>query len=213
MRDGAHRCGGGRFPSLPYPRRRVVPEVAFESIRGMQGRGPRDLVRPRSRSSTENDFDACQDEIDLRPGQPADPLGEHGPIEGDDLGHVRDRVSRQTSGPRRQGRVSGCVGPGHVRRQWHAHHRPNRAAVERIALDDDDRPSKPGLGAGWRGQVRPPDFALGSHHSVDFRTSWPAASTNPASVASWPTRGRDLSNVAVISSGSCRATYSRRAVL
>ena len=66
----------------------------------------------------------------------------------------------------------------------HADDRAQRAAVERLTLDHDDRPPEPGLRPGRLAEVGPPDLALGDHHSVEPRVRRAAAPANRSSPGS-----------------------------
>jgi len=78
-------------------------------------------------------------------------------------------------------------------------------------MHDDDRPSETGARPGRRWQVRPPDFALGDHHSLRSMMREDAAARN-GSVPT-PASAQALSMASVTASGACRARYSLTASL
>ena len=66
---------------------------------------------------------------------------------GIDVGHriaacVEFRNHDSLDSARRQDYISGCVRPFQIARERHADNRRDSTPIERIALDDDDRPSK-----------------------------------------------------------------------
>ena len=67
--------------------------------------------------------------------------------------------------PGRQRHVTGRLGPLEVAREHDAHHGPEGARVEGVALDHDHGAAEARLGPRGLGEVRPPDLALGDHHS------------------------------------------------
>jgi hypothetical protein len=62
--------------------------------------------------------------------------------------------------------------------EWDGDHRAQRAPVEAVGLDDDDRSSKARFGIDRFAEVGPPHVALCDHRSVDSRICRPAAGTN-----------------------------------
>ena len=94
--------------------------------------------------STKNDVKAAEQQVKLRPRDPTCALIEQCPVEGDDLRHVRDRISRQTRHPCRQQYVAWRICPPQIACERDADHRGHSASIQGIALDDDDRSPKAG---------------------------------------------------------------------
>ena len=160
--------------------------------------------------STENDVEAGEQQVNLRPRDPACTKIEQRAIEGDDLGHVRDRVSRQTRHSGRQQYVARRIRPPQIACERYADHRGQPASIQGVSLNDDHRPAKPGPRAGgWR-QLGPADVTLGDHHSTRSSTRRAAAERKASSYS--PTSSHTRFIVSVISSFVWRATYSASAV-
>lgn len=87
-------------------------------------------------------------------------LGEKRTIDRDDLRHVGDRVLRQACRPARKKHVAWCASPDGVARQRHAYDGGNAAAIQRIALGDDDGSTKAWPRASGLRHVCPPDLPL-----------------------------------------------------
>ena len=91
-------------------------------------------------------------------------LGEEIPIDGDDLRHINNRILGKARGVRGKEHVSRGVEQAKVRRQDEGECGAEAAAIERVALNDEHRPTESGLGALWFTEVSPPDVATLDYH-------------------------------------------------
>src|SRR6266850_2616427 len=139
------------------------------------------------------------------------PLREGRPVHGDDLRHIHDRIAIEARSASGDEHVAGCVCPPEIARDRHADDRRDRAAIERISLDDNDGTAKARGRPSGRRQVCPEHVALPDHHSTRS-SACRAARVRKGSRAglTFPTT---MLSLAVTSSGSWRATYSRTASL
>jgi hypothetical protein len=104
----------------------------------------------------------------------AGPFGQEAAVDRDDLRDVRHGVLRQSGRPRSQAHVAGCNCKPEVARQKDCNDRRDAAPIERVALHDQDGPSKAGARAGRLRQICPEDVPLGDDHSPVRRTKDPA---------------------------------------
>ena len=140
--------------------------------------------------------------------QLSDAFGKYVLVEAHDLRNVCYRILGQTGVTGRQSNVSRSRGPFQVACQRDADDRRNSAAIQRIALHNDDRPTE-----AWARteltHVGPPSFALGDHQSLRCNVLRPAARANESEVE--PISSQALFIASVTSSGEWMATYSRSA--
>lgn len=98
----------------------------------------------------------------------ADSFGEPVAVDRQQLRNLDDGILRQAGGARRAEYVAGRIGARQVRGHRGDDRGAEPGAVERIALDDHDRPAKPWLGSSRFLEIRPPDFASSDHQSDAF---------------------------------------------
>ena len=140
-------------PGRHLRRRRPVPELVEEPIgelvresrlgrigdellRSCPGRGASLGHRPRTVSIP------VRTRVQLRRREPADAIREGGWIQRYDLRDVGHGIARQAGCTLGQPDVAGRARPLQVAGEWDGDNGPQRAAVEAIALDHDDRWSK-----------------------------------------------------------------------
>jgi hypothetical protein len=130
------------------------------------------------------------------------------------LRDIRHRILWQSGRSRLQVNVTRHQGPYYIAGKRNANHCGNTAAIESIRLNHKHGPSKPRRRfSRWR-QIRPPYLAPRNHHSLRSRTLRPAETANRSSSRFWlPNSAHARLIASVISSGVCRATYSRSASL
>ena len=163
------RCLLGGPPHSAEPAEPVVMSVA-QQLREV-------------RSTSEDDIEPRQQQIELGPWKPAGTFIEQASVESDDLRGVGHRISRKTRRSCGQKHVARRVGPPQVARERHAHRRGEAASIQGVALHDHDRSSKPGARSDGGRKIGPPDLALRDHHSTRSRTRRAAAARNSSDSA------------------------------
>jgi hypothetical protein len=151
------------------------------------------------RLSTQHNVNASEEKLHLGSGKFADTLGKHCFVQRYDLGHIGDRVLRQTRRSSSQKYVAWSVRPSQIAGQRHAPHGSDPASVQGVPLDHHDRSSKAWPRSCWRRKVGPPHFALPDYHSVCSRTrrlaavmkesGWPFTAAHTRSMASVTSSG------------------------
>jgi len=128
-------------------------------------------------------FDATQ----VFPRDRSDLLGKGLFPDGEDLGHVRDRIFREARPDCLQEYISWGAGECKVGSDGHHDHGPDPAFVECIGLDDQDRAPVTGRATRGRREVRPPDLAAGRiHHSPSGKDLlWSSPRTGSRIAGSW----------------------------
>ena len=91
-------------------------------------------------------------------------------VEGDNLGNVGNGWLSEAGLARREKNIAGGLGPLDLRSEGHADNGGKGAAIQSIALNDEDGATKPRSRANWVAKVSPPDFTLADHHSELWRT-------------------------------------------
>lgn len=91
--------------------------------------------------------------------QRAGAFGQVGAVEGEELGHIDDRVAGKTRRAGRKQDVAWGAGKLQVAGDDGDDDSLNAAAVEGICLDHQDRPPEAWFGPARRGKISPPDFA------------------------------------------------------
>lgn len=147
-------------------------------------------------SASKDDIDSRQDEPKLTLRQLPNAFSEILLVERHDLRDVGDRLLGESCRAWRQRYISGRVAPFQITRQCHADDRRDSTSVERIALDDNDRPSKARARAPRLGKVGPPHVPLGdAHHSVRANTRRPVAAANESMGSPSSASARSIASV------------------
>lgn len=161
------------------------------------------------RSAAKDDVDSTQDELKLRPRDPAYVLREQISIHRNDLRDVCHRILGQMGPPRVQQHVPGGRSPPKIASKRHDDDGRQTARVQRVALDDQDRPREPRTGAHWIGQRRPEDVPLSNYHSLRLSACRPASMSHGSGPGSMSARAPSMASVRA--SGSRRRRYSDNA--
>lgn len=119
----------------------------------------------------EHDVDTSQDSKKPESRNLADTALEHGAIERHNLRRVGNGWLGQPGLPGSKLKVARRAGPLELRREGNDHNRCEGGPVQRVALDNENRAPKAGLGAGRLAEVSPPDLALSDYHSDFSRTA------------------------------------------
>ncbi len=162
-------------------------------------------------SSTENDRDSVQHRSTLCSRKGAHAFNQLHAIDLGDLGHIRDRVLRQTGRFCGEGDVSGKPCQAEIRGQGHDDDGGDLAQIERVGLDDDDWSNETRLRADWFSEVCPANISLRNYHSVS-RTRRRLCADSIGS-ASCPASEMASLMAAVTSLSVWRARYSDKARL
>src|SRR5438876_3555004 len=93
--------------------------------------------------TAEDDVDTGQHQRQVAYSDLADEFVEQAAIDGDNLRHIGYRVVRQASVASREKDVARSVGQAQAARQRHDHNSGDTAAVERVALHDQNRTAEP----------------------------------------------------------------------
>ncbi len=131
-------------------------------------------------STAEDGIDTGKDEFQSTAWDLANAICEDLLVERDGKRDIRHGILRQARFGFGQQDVPRGVRPLEIARQGHAKYRGNAAAINGVALNDEDRPSISGLGPGGLFEVRPPDLGLFDYHSTRRRACRAARSTKGA---------------------------------
>jgi len=174
---GTSQEDGCRFFAVPESRRRVesvIPALFPRTLRAAF-RVPIELSRRRA-LAPENELYSGENGLQQTARNVAGPFGQEAAVDRDNLRDVRYGVLGQSGRPRSQAHVAGRNRKPEVARQRDCDDRRDVAPIERVALHDQDGPSKAGARAGRLMQICPEDVPLGDDHSPVRRTKDPVRS-------------------------------------
>ena len=121
-------------------------------------------------ASAKDDVDTGQQQFQFGLRKLSDSICEEIPVDSHDLRHICDGVFRQPCDACREANVPWRFGPVKIACQWDTIHGADLAAIEIIALNDNDWSAEAGFGSSWRSKISPPDFPLPDHHSDRSKT-------------------------------------------
>jgi hypothetical protein len=123
------------------------------------------LARP-----SEDDINAGEDGREPRPRNLSNTPLEDLSVERDYLGNVGNGWLGEAGIARREKNIARGLAPLDLRSEGHADNGSKRAAVQSVALNNEDGSTKTWSRANWVSEVCPPNFTLPDHHSELCRT-------------------------------------------
>lgn len=93
-------------------------------------------------------------------------VGQDALIQRDDKGDVGNGVLGQSGFPLRKQHIPRRVGPFQVAGEWHADYCADAAAIDRVALNDDDGSPVSRFRSRGLFEIRPPHLRLFDYHST-----------------------------------------------
>jgi hypothetical protein len=119
---------------------------------------------------SEDDINPGQNGSESHPRNLSNPSLEDLSIERDNLGNVGNGRLSEAGLAWREKNIARSLGPLDLRSEGHADNRGKGAAIQSIALNDEDGSTKSRSRANWVTKVSPPNFTLPDHHSELWRT-------------------------------------------
>ena len=118
----------------------------------------------RSRRQPEHQFQSTLDILQKRPAHASHRFAQEIAVDGEYLRHVGDRVSRQSAGFGWNQDIARGLNETHVRRQHNDDRGAQAAAVEGVALNDQNRTTIARSRTARRFELGPPDLSTLDYH-------------------------------------------------